>query len=98
MKAVRLFLAILVFGAFFGPTAPVNAHHSVIAEFDVDKSITVTGVLTKLDWILPHSWIYVDVKAPDGKVERWSFLLPSTFRRQGAAKGYFMLGETLHIT
>jgi len=47
---------------------PVRAHHSFAAEFDVTKEIKVHGTVTKMDWINPHSWIYVDVKDAEGKV------------------------------
>ena len=48
--------------------APANAHHSANAEFDTTKDVLITGVLVKLENVNPHSWWYVDVKAPDGKV------------------------------
>src|SRR5690242_17692798 len=99
MRVFRLCLAVLLCGLFLELAAPpIEAHHSVVAEFDVNRNISVSGTLTKIDWILPHSWLYVDVKGPNGKIQKWSFLLPSTFRRQGANKGYFMIGETLKIT
>jgi hypothetical protein len=44
--------------------AAVRAHHSFAAEFDVNQPITLEGTLTKMDWVNPHGWIYVDVKGP----------------------------------
>jgi hypothetical protein len=58
-------LALLMVGA------PVRAHHSANAEFDTQKQFTITGVLTKIENVNPHSWWYVDVKGPDGKVQSW---------------------------
>jgi hypothetical protein len=46
---------------------PVIAHHSFAAEFDVK----MRGTVVKMEWINPHSWIHIDVKRDDGKVERW---------------------------
>ena len=50
---------------------PVVAHHSANAEFDTQKVMTITGVLTKLEIVSPHSWWHLDVKGPDGKVTPW---------------------------
>jgi hypothetical protein len=50
---------------------PVIAHHSFAAEFDAKRPVKMTGTVVKMEWINPHSWIHIDVKKADGKVERW---------------------------
>ncbi len=45
-----------------------SAHHSFSAEFDSSKPITVQGVITKVRLVNPHSWLYLDVRGPNGSV------------------------------
>ncbi len=99
MNKAKALLIVAVVGLFLTCTVDAGAHHSVAAEFDANNLVTVTGTLERLDWILPHSWLFVDVKGDDGVVKHWAFQTPTAFRRQGAsAKGYFKLGETLTVT
>jgi hypothetical protein len=51
--------------------APLEAHHSFAAEFDIKQPVKLRGIVTDMDWINPHSWIHLDVKGPDGKVVSW---------------------------
>ena len=55
-------LALVVGGiAMLLAAVPVIAHHSFTAEFDITKSIKLTGTVTKMEWVNPHSWIWMDV-------------------------------------
>jgi hypothetical protein len=64
MKTLLLALAI---------SAPLFAHHSFGAEYDANKPITLTGVVTKVDWMNPHSYFYMDVTDSNGVVSNWKF-------------------------
>lgn len=48
-----------------------NAHHSVAGQFDVNKTLTLSGVVSKVDWVNPHIYIQLDVKDPDGRMAPW---------------------------
>ena len=66
----RSFLTFMLIAAATFPLAtPSAAHHSFAAEYDADRPVTLTGSVTKMAWINPHSWIYIDVKKADGTVE-----------------------------
>jgi hypothetical protein len=69
--------------------ADLVAHHAFAAEFDADKPVKVRGTVTKMEWVNPHSWLYVDVKGPDGKVVNWAFEL-------GPVNSLYRRGWTKH--
>ena len=74
---------------------PLLAHHSVQAEFNFHET-TITGVLTKVEWINPHTYFYLDVKDDKGNVEQWSGESYPTgfFHRAGLTRDLFKVGDT----
>ena len=66
----------------------VSAHHSVQSQFDIHKTVTVSGTVAKVEWINPHSYVTVNVKDADGKVQKWAFELggQGALRRAGMSR------------
>jgi Family of unknown function (DUF6152) len=93
-KFAALTAATLVMAA-----VPILAHHSIAAEFDSTKTITVTGTVTKLDWMNPHIWVYVNVKDASGKITKWQFEggPPNSLRRNGWTKDSLKEGDTVTV-
>jgi len=88
---MRTFRSLVVGGAALLPlvvAAPAFSHHAFSAEFDANKPIKFKGTVTKMLWVNPHAWIYVDVKKPDGTVEEWMIETgtPNTLIRRGLTK------------
>ena len=90
----------IVFGLLLA-AVPAWAHHSFAAEFDAQKCSDLTGVLTKVAYENPHSYVFVDVKNAAGKVEANTFQLssPSNLKRGGATYGVLTgnVGKTVLV-
>ena len=99
MKTRNLLLWVVVATATLPSVPPASAHHSFAAEYDADKPVTLTGAVTKMAWINPHSWIYVDVKKPDGNVENWAVEAgpPGTLIRAGFTKESLAPGTVILV-
>ena len=78
---------------------PVVAHHAFGAEFDAKRPVKFKGTVTKMVWVNPHAWIYVDVKKADGSVEEWMVEAgtPNTLLRRGFTKQSLQVGTEITV-
>jgi hypothetical protein len=95
MKRQAIAAAAAVFCAL-----PLVAHHAVSAEFDSGKVVTLKGVVSKVDWVNPHIFVYFDAKDESGKVTTWRLqsLPPMFFKNSGLTKDKLLDGSEATVT
>jgi hypothetical protein len=96
----RAAYAVLSAVLLFGVGAPLSAHHSFAAHYDMAKPITVQGSIVEVRLSNPHSWFFLDVKESDGKITRWAFEAgtPSGMIRNGYKASELPPGTMVTIT
>jgi hypothetical protein len=78
---------------------PAAAHHSVAGVFDVTRTLKLTGTVSRVDWINPHTSVYLDVKEPGGTVTTWRLeCLPVAMMRKGGLSKQQLLGDGQTVT
>jgi hypothetical protein len=80
-------------------SVPLPAHHAFSAEFDSNNPVTLKGSVTKIEWINPHSWLYIDVKDPSGKAVPWKVEMgaPNQLLRRGWNKTSLPVGTEVIV-
>ena len=78
---------------------PAVAHHAFAADFDVNQPISLTGSVSKIEWVNPHSWIHIDVKGSDGKMVTWAIetVGPNALFRRGWKRDTLKIGDTIVV-
>jgi len=96
---MRARLSVLVCVLVLGLSAAAAAHHAFAAEFDSTKPVKFRGTVTKMLWVNPHAWIYIDVKKDDGTVEEWMIEpgTPNTLLRLGFTKESLQPGTEIGV-
>ncbi len=86
-------------GLLIAAAAPVLAHHSFDAEYWDDKTVTLTGYVTKIDWQNPHAYIYFNTQLPDGSMKEMRFELgpPYALVRGGWKKETVKIGDKITV-
>ena len=95
----RLFVVALVAAVACALPASLWAHHAFNAEFDANKPVKFQGTVTKMLWVNPHAWIYVDVKRLDGRIEEWAIETgtPNTLLRRGLTRDALKSGTVITV-
>ena len=95
-KTISVFVLL---SGMLAASVTVYAHHSFAAEFDANKPVKLTGVVTKVEWQNPHVWFYIDVKDASGKVANWGVEMgsPNGLMRAGWQRTALKTGEVVEV-
>jgi hypothetical protein len=93
---MRLSAFALMAAAF---VTPAMAHHSFAAEYDSKKPVTMKGIITKVDWMNPHVYFYIDVKDDSGNITNWGFEMgpPAGLQRGGWTRNTMKVGDEVIV-
>ena len=96
MKRISL---VTIFAGLLMAAVPAMAHHAGATKYDEKKPVTLKGVVTKVQWMNPHIWYYIDVKDSSGKVINWGVegAPPNVLYRRGWKKDSLKIGDTVTV-
>ena len=91
----RLLGVLVAVVAMLGMAPLLSAHHSVAGQFDLSKSVTLKGVVSKVDWVNPHIYLHIDVKGDDGQVTTWALgTVPTAMARRAGLTRESITGKS----
>jgi Family of unknown function (DUF6152) len=97
--ATRFALASIVTLTLLSAGLPARAHHSIAGQFDMTKTVRLTGVVKRLDWVNPHVYLFLEAKNAEGEGDVWKLeTLPvAMLRKAGIKKQMLVTGETVEL-
>src|SRR5271155_2374456 len=98
MRSCALSLLAVVFASFLAVT-PLPAHHSFSAEYDSKKAVVLKGIVTKVEWMNPHVYFYLDVKDDSGDISNWAMEMgpPNGLERSGWTRNTMKVGDEVIV-
>ena len=96
---MRIICGLILVLCLLASAMPVLAHHAFATEFDANKPVTKRGIVTKIDWMNPHVWFYLNIKNEEGRMENWGFEMggPNGLRSQGWTRDTMKIGDELVV-
>lgn len=87
------------FGVLLAVPAVAAGHHSLIAEYDLDRPVSISGTITRVEWNNPHIWYYLTVKTDDGSETEWGVSggAPGQLMRRGIQKSVLQIGAVVDV-
>jgi hypothetical protein len=98
MRSSAFGLLAVIFGVFLA-VSPLPAHHSFSAEYDSKKAVTLKGIVTKVEWMNPHVYFYLDVTDDSGNITNWSLEMgpPNGLERSGWTRNTMKVGDEVLV-
>jgi Family of unknown function (DUF6152) len=98
MRSSVFGLVAAVFGVML-TVKPLPAHHSFSAEYDSKKQVTLKGIVTKVEWMNPHVYFYLDVKDDSGNITNWALEMgpPNGLERSGWTRNTMKVGDEVIV-
>jgi len=98
MRSSAFALLAVAFGAFLTVT-PLRAHHSFSAEYDSKRPVVLKGTVTKVEWMNPHVYFYLDVTSESGDITNWALEMgpPNGLERSGWTRNTMKVGDDVIV-
>jgi len=94
-----LLTSIMIIGLAASSVPRSDAHHAFASVFDGDDPLSLTGTVTKVEWMNPHTWFFIDVETKAGEVENWGFEMgsPNALIRRGWSRDTLQIGQLIKV-